>query len=525
MIFKAHDPRNSFPAIDKYALTERLSNLDSKRICFMQCIPPYDLSKEMDAVKGEILDQYPSCNIEYFNRRDFMIDDPTEREAIPERADAAILFVGPTATSVHVHWKYAIGLEKMGLPVSMVIPHALEKGVQHEETVRGTLIRWVLAPSYGAGNEEMKVMARGAYNALVDSLQPKELAEGVHHPPEVLKYVCEGTTEEIQKCFLNENLTDGLPIIVPTDAQVEAMLSGTSRKPNEIVCPNLRPEGLETTVEKVAINAVMAGAHSSHFPFILAATSLYGNIQLESMTRSLNGFAFTHFVNGPLGQKINIESGNNALGSANYANETIGRAIQLVLKNCGHQHFGINSNPVMGSPMGIGVVAENEKDSPWKPLHTSLGYEGDDNVISLFVGGHSVKGNYNFGGLEEVITDMKLLLNKSGVLLLISARRAQEWAEKGLTKETIIEKLWSETKTTIKAFKKEKLFMLYKALIERGGDKPPWPKDYLTRPGEDVVPLFSKPGIHVGVVGSVLASIMQLWSSIYLASASVDDWT
>ncbi len=525
MIYKARDPRNSFPAIGKYALSKRLAGLNSKRICFIQCMPPYDLSKEMDAVKAEILAQYPTCKIEYFNRRDFMIDDPTEREAIPERSDAAILFVGPTATSVHVHWKYAIGLEKVGLPVSLVVPPSLERGALHEETARGTLIRWVLSPSYGAGNEQMKATARGAYKALVDPLQPKELAEGVHHPPEVLKYACDGTSEEIQNFFLVENLTDGLPIIVPTDAQVEVMLAGTSRKPNEIVCPNVRPEGLETTVEKVAINAVMAGAHSSHFPFILAATSLYGNIQLESMTRSLNGFAFTHLVNGPLGQKINIASGVNALGSANYANGTIGRAIELVLKNCGHQQFGINSNPVMGSPIGIGVVAENEKDSPWEPLHTNVGYKEKDNVISLFVGGHSVKGNYNFGGLEEVVTDMKSLLNKSGVLLLLSARRAQEWAEKGLTKETIIEELWSETKTTIKAFKKEKLFTLYKALIERGGDKPPWPKDYLTRPDEDVVPLFSKTGIHVGVVGSALASIMHLWSSIYLASASVDDWT
>ncbi len=524
MLIQARDPRNSFPLTDKYALSKRLDNLEKQRICFIQCMPPYDLSREMDEVKKEILNNYPSCQIEYFNRRDFMIDDQNEREAIPDRADAAILFVGPTSTSLHVHWKYSIGLESAGLPVCMLIPSTLEKGALHEESVKGTLIRWIPSPPLGS-NGKYRETAAAVLKALIEPLTKEESRAGSYLPPEVTRYAHEGSQDDIQKYFLDQNLTDGLPIIIPTDKKVGEMLAGTSRKPEEIVCQDLRPEGLPTSVEKIAINAVMAGANPQHLPFILAAMSLYGNIQLESMTRSLNAFAFTHFINGPLAEQVNIKSGVNALGPANHANSVIGRAIQLVLKNCGHQHYGVNSHPVMGSPIGISVVAENEKDSPWLPLHKQLGYNKEENVISLFVGGHSFFGNYNFSGLAEVMDDMKRLINKSGILLLLSARRAQEWAEKGRTKQTIVEELWNGTKATLKEFRNEKLFMLYKALIERGGEHPPWPADYLTRPDEDVVPIYSKAGIHVGVVGSTLASIMHLWSSIYLASASVDKWT
>ncbi len=521
---QARDPRNSFPTLHKYGLSDRLNSLDTARVCFIQCMPPYDLSKEMDATKTALLSHYPNCKIEYFNRRDFMIDDPKERETIPERADAVILFIGPTATSLHVHWKYGIGLEAAGVPVSLVVPPSLEGGAKHEEVVRGTRLRWVLAPVYKASAESITTKANAAFNALIQPLSTEEESSGTYTPPQVEDYACEGTTDEIQAFFLREALTDGLPIIIPTDDKITAMLGGTSRHPKDIVCENLRPEGLSTTVEKVAINAVMAGAKPEYFPVILAAVSLYGNIQLESMTRSLNAFAFTHIINGPLGRQLQIESGVNALGSGNHVNSTIGRALELVFKNCGYQHYGTNSNPVMGNPIGITVVAENEEESPWPPLHTGLGFNSKANVISLFVGGHAFIGNYNYGGLTEVSKDMKGFANKTGALLLLSAKRAQEWADKGLTKELIIEQLWSETTATLGEFRSEVLFMLFKALIERGGDNSPWPKDYLTRPDEDIVPVFAKAGIHVGVIGSTLASIMHLWSSVHLQSASIDDW-
>ena len=524
MTDRARDPRTSYPVVDKCALSARLASLDAARLCLVQCMPPYDLSKEMDAVRSEILGRYPECVVEYVDRRDFLINDPAERQSILDRADAAILFVGPSSSSLYVHWQFGIGLERGGLPVGLVVPAPLEAGARYEEQMRGAKLRWALAPDLGATATARHEMASTAVDSLVRPLIPEEAETGPSHPLQVEDYVSEGTPEQLGRDFQELGLTDGLPIVVPTDDLVEAMLAGTSRQPGDIVCATLRPEGLPTSVEKVAINAVMAGARPEHLPVILAAVSLYGHLQLESMTRSLNGFAFTHLVNGPIVGKLAIEGGTNALGRGNPINAVLERAVGLVLQNCGHQHFGVNSNPVMGSPVGIKFVAENEAESPWGPLHETLGFEAEDNAISLFVGGQVIVGNFNFGGLGLAAEELKRFDNKTGALLLVSAKRASELATEGMSRAGVVDELWSGATAPLGEIRQGGFYSMMKNLIARGGDNPLWPKDYLTRPDEDVVPLYPKSGLHVAVVGSTLGSIMQLWSAARLESASIDDW-
>lgn len=524
MTVKARDPRNSFPNIEKTPLAIRRPDLDGQRIVLVQCMPPYDLSDSMKSVGRALVERFPNCDVSTHIRQNFMTDDSGERERLISEADAIVLFVGPSATSTFVHWAYGIQLEQSGIPVSLVIPSPLKQGVEYEMRMRGCALRHVLAPVLAGETAALQKVSGVAVDHLVRRRTPEECESGVVSPLRAERYIFEGSPDDVQHTFLREGLTDGLPIVIPTDDKVEEMLSGTSRNRDEVVCETLRPEGLSTNVEKVAINAVMAGARPEQLPVILASISLYGSLQLESMTRSLNGFAFTHLINGPIGRDLEIESRCNALGRGNPVNMVISRSIGLVLKNCGHQHFGINSDPVMGNPLGLPVFAENETGSPFEPLHTSMDYKAADNVVSLYVGGHAFLGNYNYEGLPEAAEHMRTFANKQGVLLLLSEKRAQEWAEQGMTRDRIVDELHRLTSSPLGKIRASGFFGLMKTLIERGGEKPPWPKDYLTRPDDDVVPEFATQGIHVAVVGSALASIMQAWSASYLASACIDEW-
>jgi hypothetical protein len=196
------------------------------------------------------------------------------------------------------------------------------------------------------------------------------------------------TEENLQRLFIENRWTDFLPIVLPTEERVEAMLAGTSHAPDEVV-GRMRPtayrEFWEYTVEKVAVNAVMAGAQPEYLPVILAAAAS-GQTARSSSTTS---FATIAIVNGPIREEIGMNSGIGALGPYNHANATIGRAYGLLSQNLqggsvpGETYMGSQGNSYAYSA----CFAENEERSPWTPYHTQHGFEPGDSAVSLFMGG------------------------------------------------------------------------------------------------------------------------------------------
>lgn len=491
----------------------------------MQCMPPFNgIEDQIEIVRNALTKQAPGCRIEIFDRRDFMRDDAEERAKLVDRADALLLFTGPAATAVHVTWTYGLHLEAAGLPVGIVLPASLSRVAAHEVVTRGTPLRTVLAWRNGSGIEATETLASDAIAALLAPVEDSELESGPHEPWQPQRYAADGSAEAIEAVFEAAGISDGIPIKIPTDDAVETMLQGTRRLPTDVVCEALQPGGLRTTVEQVAINAVMAGARPDHLPVILAASSMLGSNELASMTRSVNSFAFTFLANGPIALRLGIESGMNALGSGNPANDVIARAIRFVLRNCGRQIVGTSSTPVQGSAAGLGVVAENEADTPFAPLHTTLGYDDGESCLSFFVGGFSITGNYYYGSLTNAAQQMQLFENRTGALLLLSAKRARELADAGLSRDEIADTLWQGAKAPLGEIRRSGFFPMMRALISRGGEQPLWPANYLTRPDEDVVPMFPRTGLHVAVVGSEVGSVMQLWDSTLHAHCRIDDW-
>jgi len=201
--------------------------------------------------------------------------------------------------------------------------------------------------------------------------------------------------DNLRQLFIDNHWTDFLPIILPTEDRVAEMLEGTSRKPDEVV-GQLRPtafrEAWEFTVEKVAVNAVMAGCKPEYLPVVLALAAS----GTSARSSSTNSFATISLINGPIRKEISMNDGIGAMGPYNHANATIGRAYNLLSINL--QGGSVPGDTYMGT-LGNGynysaTFAEAEERSPWTPFHVGKGFEPDQSTASVFFGGWYTQAGY-----------------------------------------------------------------------------------------------------------------------------------
>jgi hypothetical protein len=182
--------------------------------------------------------------------------------------------------------------------------------------------------------------------------------------------------------------SDGLPVVPPTPLRVAMMLAGTTRKPDEVI--GLIPPNLsECTVEKAAVNAVMAGCRPEYFPVVLSVieTALEPVFSMHGLLATLWFAGPVVIVNGPIAKRIGMNSGGNALGQGNRANATIGRALQLVIRNVGGGLPGGVDRSVLGNPGKYTFCfAEDESDPDWTPLNVARGFEPGTSTVTLFHG-------------------------------------------------------------------------------------------------------------------------------------------
>ena len=193
--------------------------------------------------------------------------------------------------------------------------------------------------------------------------------------------------DEMEACF-DRGWTDGLPVVPPTDLRVYRMLQGTVRDPAEVVAavpPHLR----DCTVEKAAVNAVMAGCRPECFPVVLAALEAVCDeaFCLHGITASTDFPSPVLVVNGPVARAVGMNAGVGALGPGNRANVTIGRAVQLVLLNVGGGRPGETDLSTLGHMGKVGwCFAEDESDPAWTSLARSRGIPAGASAVTAFGG-------------------------------------------------------------------------------------------------------------------------------------------
>ncbi len=222
----------------------------------------------------------------------------------------------------------------------------------------------------------------GVHDRLVAQHQPQLLASR-----RVVLSSSRAGDDDIEAMF-ERGWSDGLPVVPPTAERVVRMLSGTTRAPSEIVAV-VPPDLIPCTVEKVAVNAVMAGCLPEYLPVVLSAVE-------AACSDEFNGhglLATTYFagpvliVNGPIATRIGMNAGTNVFGQGNRANATIGRALQLVIRNVGGGRPGGVDRATLGNPGKIGFCfAEDEAHSPWTSLATERGVPIGRSAVTLFAG-------------------------------------------------------------------------------------------------------------------------------------------
>lgn len=188
--------------------------------------------------------------------------------------------------------------------------------------------------------------------------------------------------------FLEEGWGDGFPVVAPTPQAVERMLAGTRRQRGEVVA-TLEPGMGLATVEKIAINCVMAGCRSEHLPVMIAAVEAISDPQfrLRHAAMSTGPHAPFMVVNGPVSKDLKMNSGQCALGpgAPSYANTVMGRALRLIYMNVGHCYPTIMDMDTIGSPTKYSMcVAENGEANPWQPMHVERGFAPSDSTVTVF---------------------------------------------------------------------------------------------------------------------------------------------
>jgi hypothetical protein len=228
-----------------------------------------------------------------------------------------------------------------------------------------------------------------AMQGIVESLTIPLTDEEKSPKPKVVKptrIVFKGSYEEVNRFYYKNGWTDGLPIVPPTEKAVAEMMTGTDLPADHMVAKVIPRLG-KATVEKIAINAVMAGALPTHMPVLIAAVEAFADhkTRFDTFEVSTGSWAPFFAINGPIRHDIHINFSSGSLSPGNIANSAIGRAVGLIVKNIGGARKGVEDMGVIGNPSKYSlVIGENEEETPWAPLQVERGFKKEDNTLTVF---------------------------------------------------------------------------------------------------------------------------------------------
>ena len=386
---------------------------------------------------------------------------------------------------------------------------------------------------YILGNDPItgKPVLKEIIDAITVPLSKEDRETGTIERP-TPRFVEPDTVENLHDLFLKNGWTDGLPIVLPTKERVAAMLEGTSHGPDEKVGemqPSSPHEKWSYTVEKVAVNAVMAGAKPEYFPVILALAST----GVTSLSTSTTSFATMVVVNGPVRKEINMNSGIGALGPFNQANAVIGRAWTLMSINlsasgkAGETYMGSQGNNLNYNNL---CFAENEEELPegWKPFSVQKGYKPGESVVSTFLGWGITHPDQSFEKPfhPQIPFWLKFVSPFSSVTLFLDPNITHKLkdSEGFNSKEQLIDWIYKNTKVKVKDWKDD-FYAVQNFVLPMGrmGMEPI--AGWMKLPDDAEIPQFSSPSkISILSVGGGTNMFWQAGDFSYLTSASVDDW-
>ncbi|HXJ15920.1 MAG TPA: UGSC family (seleno)protein [Candidatus Polarisedimenticolia bacterium] len=330
-------------------------------------------------------------------------------------------------------------------------------------------------------------------------------------------------SEKVNELFLENRWADGLPIVPPTPELVKAMEAGTTRSPSDVL-GQVAPKSGTATVEKIAINAVMAGAKPEYFPVILAGMEgfLDKHYDLTHVQASTGSFTPVVLVDGPIAQELNFNSGIGMLGHGWRANSTVGRALSLSLLNLGQTWPQVNFMGLTGrlEAYTFYTFAEDTAKSPWEPYNVSQGFQAGDSTVTVatswnptIYGGGAVSPWTAQGVIDEIVARIKgggvRWPHSQTYILVLHPDCAVELANHGYTRRSLQEYLYEQTRVPYEKLNKQVSFgqgteeEFIRASIQDGRIRPDRAQIFLDnlKPGGRIPVVQSPNDFHIVVAG------------------------
>ncbi|MEU4657431.1 hypothetical protein AB0G32_26410 [Streptomyces sp. NPDC023723] len=451
-------------------LAPRLDTLNGKVLGLLSNSKP-NAEVALRAVAEKIKETYPDLKVRLYPGS-IRFEAELLRQAI-EESDALI---GATADcGACTSWLIHDGAqaEKAGVPQVTIVARGFERDTDTSAKVFGVPeLRYVVVPrvftalTAEQAAEQTVPLAEDVIRALVQGeASDAEQAAGQVRQDRQESYTFTGATvadayESFHEYYTEHDFGDGQPLHPPTRAKVEAIIEAQGRPRDEVILtiPPLHSKG---TLERIAVNAAMAGCRPEELPVVIAALKAIHACPPPmnlSVLMSTGAFAPVVVVNGPLVKKLGINSGRSPLGPgvANRVNNRIGRAVSLTLRNLGQWIPGRMDLDTIGTVRkNIQVIGENEDESPWEPYQVNKGFRPDDSTVTVL---HSV-GEWdlgsNHGTVERRLASLAartpaltqvgfmtrtlggLQGNEDGLFYLLPPETAKRFADAGLSKDAV----------------------------------------------------------------------------------------
>jgi len=427
----------------------------------------------------------------------------------------------------------------MGVPSIAVHTHVFQRVAKSTARLRGipTLRHaFVPQPVVGRTPDELRAYIEGL-DAVTGRPFMQEVVEGLLRPLQgadltgetfertTPRLVAPDTEENLRKLFEENRWTDFLPIVLPTEERVAAMLKGTSQKPDKVVgrmrAGNFR-ETWEYTVEKVAVNAVMAGARPEYLPVILALCASNQTSRQGSTTSQ----TCLSVVNGPIRHEIGMNCGVGSMGPYNHANVAIGRAYSLLSQNGqGGSTPGETYMGTLGNPLAYSLVfGENEERSPWTPLHVQKGLKASESAVTVFVGNRYI--SEGFGPRDTWEEKFRRLLAGGAYLppcIVLDPIVARLFEAKGIrSKQDLIDWCAKNARLPAREYWDDQWMQTLVRPHAVAGVEP-----YASRlkaAPDEIVDMWEPDQINVVVVGGETQGAFKIFGANYVATVSVDAW-
>ena len=497
---------------------------------------------------GEMIaERVPGVDVRFFNG-----NTPSDPAVVDQAARECDAVIGCTADcgacSSWIAYDCA-QLERRGIPTVIIVSAGFEHDVEASaEAFAVPGLQYVVVPKVynNLEAEESVTQTEPVVDGIIKLLtSPGEASRasetdehGAERPAQALSY--EGPTwpaaaDAFNREFLDREWGDGYPLIPPTRDKVDAILKEIDASEDEILC--LVPPGNgEGTALAIAANAAMAGCQPREVPVVLAVLRALSEMNetragdTRSVLSSTSAHAPLIVVNGPAAKELGINGGRSCLGPGkqNEVNLRIGRAIGLCLRNLGRWVLGVMDLDTLGTTRKhISVIAENEAESPWEPLHVSQGFRPEDSTVTVFftmgewdipIQGHqnaqqlaaaiaSLSAGNNdgyFGSLFSGASAEEKRRSGLGRLMLIQPPHAIPLSEGGFSKHGLQKYFYFQGQEPI-----QRLIEPFKKQYADGKVKPEWQWAFELTPQEAAVrtlPVLESPeAYHIVVAGSVRA--------------------